>query len=70
MSIKNEQIEREEYLISELEKLGWVYGYLSGHGDSERVYKTIGDKYMVVADIEKMMVLCPPSSVHDEPYEE
>ena len=60
----------EEQLIAELEKLGWVYGYLTGHGDSENVFKTIGDKSMVVADVEKTMILCPPDSVHKEPYED
>lgn len=59
-------------IIKKLESIGWVYGYFCGHGDSEYVTKIIDDKKMVVADIEKSFILCPPGTVYKIPrdYEE
>ena len=61
---------KEQELIDKLVSMGWVWGYLSGHGDAEYVRKEIGDKTMTVADVEKEMILCPPRTVYEEPWED
>jgi len=64
---KEKMVDRD--LIIELEKRGWVYGYLSGHGDSECVFKDIDGRWLVVADAEKRMIICEPNGKAKEPWE-
>lgn len=61
--------EKEAALIVQLEKLGWRYAYLSGHGDSECAFDEVDNKWLVVADVEKCMILCPPESIAKTPWE-
>ena len=55
----------EEELLKELEKLGYKWGYVYGHGTDEPA----GDKGFVLADLEKTRVLIKPEDLFKEPIE-
>ncbi len=69
MSIESYGIEVNE-AIMKLEKHGWAFGYLSGHGDAESVTKNINGKSIVIADAEKRLIIVEPSGVFKNPEEE
>lgn len=60
----------EEDCIKRLEQIGWVNGYLSGHGDRELVTKNINGIIFEVGDAEKSSVLIPKSSTYPKPWQE
>jgi hypothetical protein len=55
----------EKDLISKLEKLGWKYGYLGGHGRAEPVSSRDGK--FVIGDIEKSNIIIPPNCLYENP---
>ena len=55
-----------EELIKELEKRGYKWGYVYGHGDGEPA----GDGEFVIADVEKTNVLISPEDQFSEPMPE
>lgn len=57
----------ETELIKQLIAMGWRYGYVYGHGDSEPAGAEINGESFIIADLEKSSVLIPPKELFKEP---